>query len=117
MHSSPKAKVEWFKNGRPLGEREGHISTRGNKHSLHLFSMKEQTFGTYSCRAENKLGMDEKSTQVSGELFLFSILSIHIHKRESPEISKFYKSRFEGCGPPRKVNKGSMDRSFYVDCP
>jgi len=66
VHSSPKAKVEWFKNGRPLGEREGHISTRGNKHSLHLFSMKEQTFGTYSCRAENKLGMDEKSTQVSG---------------------------------------------------
>ena len=43
--------------------------------------------------------------------------SIHIHKRESPEISKFYKSRFEGCGPPRKANKGSKDRSFYVDCP
>ena len=46
-----------------------------------------------------------------------SILSIHIHKRECPEISKFYKSRFEGCGPPRKANKGSKDRSFYVDCP
>ena len=44
-------------------------------------------------------------------------LSIHIHKRESPEISKFYKSHFEGCGPPRKANKGSKDRSFYVDCP
>ena len=50
---------------------------------------------------------------------LFSVsMSIHnIHKRESLEISKFYKSRFEGCGPPRKANKGSKDRSFYVDCP
>ena len=44
-------------------------------------------------------------------------LSIHIHKRESREISKSLDPRFEGCMPPRKVNKGSMGRSFYVDCP
>ena len=43
--------------------------------------------------------------------------SIHIHKRESPEISKSSATRFGGCGPPRTVNKGSMDRYFYVDCP
>ena len=61
----------------------------------------------------------EESYFSKNTLFLFKndFLSIHIHKRESPEISKSSATRFEGCGPPRTVNKGSMDRYFYVDCP
>ena len=33
------------------------------------------------------------------------------------EISKSLNARFEGCRPPRKATKGSMDRYFHVDCP
>ena len=48
---------------------------------------------------------------------LKSFTSIHTHKRESPEISKSLDTRFEDCRPPGKGKEGSMDRSFYVDCP
>ena len=53
----------------------------------------------------------------NSKLSVGSCMSIHIHKRESPEISKSSDARFEGCKPPRTANKGSMDRYFYVDCP
>ena len=48
--------------------------------------------------------------------FNFSHLSIHTHKRESPEISKSNPPRFEGYRPPRNANKVSKDRLFIVDC-
>lgn len=66
VHSSPKAKVEWFKNGQLLKSGEGIVSHRNNRHTLLLPGITQSTFGTYSCRATNKFGSDERTTQVSG---------------------------------------------------
>ncbi|XP_059095185.1 igLON family member 5-like [Tigriopus californicus] len=67
VHASPKAKVEWFKNGQLLKLGEGIVSHRNNRHTLLLPGITQSTFGTYSCRATNRFGSDERTTQVSGE--------------------------------------------------
>ena len=67
VHSSPKSKVEWFKNGKLLKKNQGIVSQRGNRHVLLLPGIRESTFGVYACRATNKYGEDEKSTEVSGK--------------------------------------------------
>ena len=67
VHASPKAEVSWFKNGKPLRKDEGIFSQRSNRHILLLPGIKGSTFGTYSCKATNKFGSDERTTQVSGE--------------------------------------------------
>ena len=67
VHASPRAKVEWFKNGKPLEQDQAILSERGNRHILLLPGIKESTFGVYMCRASNKFGKDERTTEVSGE--------------------------------------------------
>lgn len=74
VHSSPKAKVEWFKNGQLLKSGEGIVSHRNNRHTLLLPGITQSTFGTYSCRATNKFGSDERTTQVSGKFLHNSVL-------------------------------------------
>ena len=66
VHSSPHATVTWLKNGQPIDTATNVISQRGNKHSLTLVDINEDMFGQYTCRATNKLGTVEKSTQISG---------------------------------------------------
>lgn len=66
VHASPRPVVEWFKNGRPL-DAENIISfDSGNRHTLVLPGIRESTFGTYTCKATNALGFDERTTEVSG---------------------------------------------------
>ena len=36
IHASPKAEVEWYRNGQLLDPREMVTSTRGNRHTLML---------------------------------------------------------------------------------
>ena len=87
----------------------------GSKSILHSANMKRGfSSGTVISLSSDRAPSPFEKPNIP---FVTLNLSIHIHKRESPEISKFYKSRFEGCGPPRKANKGSKERSFYVDCP
>ena len=77
VHSSPKAEVTWYKNGKPLLSSEGIVSDRGNRHTLLLPGIRQSTFGEYRCRAENKFGFDERTTEVSGEApdyFFYSIV-------------------------------------------
>ena len=71
VHSSPKAEVTWYKNGKPLLSSEGIVSDRGNRHTLLLPGIRQSTFGEYRCRAENKFGFDERTTEVSGEALDF----------------------------------------------
>jgi hypothetical protein len=66
VHASPKAEVAWFKNGQPLTKDQGIFSQRGNRHTLLLTGSKVSTFGIYTCRATNKFGSDERTTEVSG---------------------------------------------------
>ena len=68
VHASPKADIVWFKNGKALTKEEGIFSQRGNRHTLLLPGIKGSTFGTYTCRASNKFGSDERTTEVSGNL-------------------------------------------------
>ena len=66
VHASPKAEVMWFKNGAPLHRDQGIFMDRGNRHSLILAGIKNPIFGVYKCKATNKFGSDERTTEVSG---------------------------------------------------
>ena len=47
-----------------------HMQTYGNKHVLQLKNVRETDFGNYSCMADNSLGRQRGSIEVSGEFFL-----------------------------------------------
>jgi len=66
VHASPKAEVTWFKNGAEMSDNQGIVTSRGNRHTLILPGIKTSTFGQYKCKATNKFGSDEKTTEVSG---------------------------------------------------
>ena len=68
IHASPKADVTWYKNGFLMTEKEGIFTVRGNRHTLLLTGIRESTFGTYTCRAKNIFGSDERTTEVSGKI-------------------------------------------------
>jgi len=69
VHASPRAEVIWLKNGVQLQRDQGQaiFKDRGNRHSLLLLGIKESSFGTYKCKATNKFGSDERTTEVSGK--------------------------------------------------
>ena len=67
VHSSPHATVTWLKNGQPIDTATNVINQRGNKHSLTLVDINEDMLGQYTCRATNKLGTVEKTTEISGK--------------------------------------------------
>ena len=69
VHSSPKAKVTWYKNGQIISNDDNGvvISHRGNRHTLMIPGVTEDNFGDYTCKAENKYGEAQKTTRVSGK--------------------------------------------------
>lgn len=72
VHASPRATVEWLKDGQKMGDGEnkwGITSNIKNKHSLMLPAdlLERSKFGVYTCRATNKYGTDEKMVEVSGK--------------------------------------------------
>lgn len=73
VHASPKAEVVWFKNGVALSKDQGVFTHRGSRHSIILPSIQESIFGVYKCKATNKFGSDEKTTEVSGNNLTNSI--------------------------------------------
>jgi len=66
VHASPKADVIWFKDGKVFQGEQGLFSNRGNRHSIILTGINEPVHGVYKCKATNKFGSDEATTEVSG---------------------------------------------------
>ncbi len=57
--------------------RQGIFSRVHNRHTLLLPGIKSSTYGVYTCRAENKFGADESTTEVSGTPFQWMTYSTH----------------------------------------
>ena len=66
VHASPKAEVVWFKDGEVFEGKQGIFAHRGNRHSIILTGINEPIYGVYKCKATNKFGSDEATTEVSG---------------------------------------------------
>jgi len=66
VHASPKAEVVWFKDGKVFEGKQGIFAHRGNRHSIILTGINEPIYGVYKCKATNKFGSDEATTEVSG---------------------------------------------------
>ena len=68
VHSSPRAQVTWAKDGKKLESNSPDLvfGQEANKHSLTLKKISADTFGKYTCEANNDFGMDHSSIEVSG---------------------------------------------------
>jgi hypothetical protein len=68
VHSSPRAQVTWTKDGQTLESNSPDLvfGQEANKHSLTLKKISADTFGKYTCEANNDFGMDRSSIEVSG---------------------------------------------------
>ena len=66
--SNPPSKIRWLKDGVPLDAEllSSSISNHEKKLILCLIELDYDSFGNYSCLAENKLGKDEATTKISG---------------------------------------------------
>jgi len=67
VHASPKAEVVWYKDGEVFTEENALFDRRGNRHSIILTGNNEPIYGVYKCKATNKFGSDEATTEVSGK--------------------------------------------------
>ena len=70
-------KVKWYKDTMLLDPNNNrHMETYGNRHVLILRHVSETDFGNYSCSADNSLGTQRGSIEVSGKCTLSTILEI-----------------------------------------
>uniref|UniRef100_A0A0K2SXN7 Ig-like domain-containing protein n=1 Tax=Lepeophtheirus salmonis TaxID=72036 RepID=A0A0K2SXN7_LEPSM len=82
VHAEPKAEVKWYKDTMLLDPTNNrHMETFGNKHVLILRNVRETDFGNYSCMADNSLGRQRGSIEVSGRP--------HIAKIVTPNLGYF----------------------------
>ena len=71
VQSEPSSVVTWLKDGEIIGkaEQDIFIETHKYKSNLHLLKLdREDIGGRYSCVAENKLGREEESADISGKI-------------------------------------------------
>ena len=68
VDSNPPSKIRWLKDGVPLEAEllSNAVSNHEKKQVLRLVDLDYDSFGNYSCLAENKLGKDEAMTKISG---------------------------------------------------
>lgn len=67
VHGEPQPEVKWYKETMLLDPTNNrHMETYGNRHVLILRHVNEYDFGNYSCMADNSLGRERKSIEVSG---------------------------------------------------
>merc|ERR1711892_1494533 len=68
VDSNPPSKIRWLKDGVPLEAEllSNAVSNHEKKQVLRLVDLDHNSFGNYSCLAENKLGKDEAMTKISG---------------------------------------------------
>jgi len=82
VHAEPKAEVKWYKDTMLLdATNTRHMENFGNKHVLTLRNVREVDFGNYSCMADNSLGRQWGSVEVSGRP--------HVARIVSPKLSLF----------------------------
>lgn len=69
VHSSPRANITWYKDGTQItGDNPEYLmNQRGNRHTLTIPGVDSSKFGKYTCQAKNHLGVDQKTTEVSGK--------------------------------------------------
>ena len=68
VDSNPPSQISWLKDGVKLDTENLSlvVSEHKNKQILSLVDLNEETFGNYSCIAENKLGKDQKNAKITG---------------------------------------------------
>jgi len=82
IYAEPPADVKWYKDTMLLDPNNNrHMETYGNRHVLILRHVSETDFGNYSCSADNSLGTQRGSIEVSGRP--------HAAKIVSPRLSSF----------------------------
>lgn len=128
VHASPHAKVTWLHNGQPIDTGNSLVNQRGNKHTLMLVDINEESFGKYTCKAKNELGEDERTTEISGKAHEATIKSesqsSHASqyklewtaKSKSP-ITVFkiqYKLKNDATWKESEVAASSLEDNFYV---
>ncbi|KAF4527697.1 hypothetical protein B566_EDAN018038 [Ephemera danica] len=68
VHSEPKAKVGWSKDGKPMhGTPRATMTHQGSRHILQIQNTQKSDFGSYTCQANNSLGRLHKVIRLSGE--------------------------------------------------
>jgi len=68
VHAQPKAKVTWWRDGRPLNTTIPglHLTSSRHRHSLSVLSISSEKLGQYQCRAGNSVGQAEKTLTIAG---------------------------------------------------
>jgi len=66
--ANPKATVNWYKNEEPLEGNVTTLSVMSNTvhHVLSMENLDDESFGTYTCRAVNKMGIHEAAIDIEG---------------------------------------------------
>ena len=64
VESEPEAEVTWLKDGQKIDDENPRIIL--NKKTLQLVDFDEEYYGSYTCKAENKLGSVEESVKIAG---------------------------------------------------
>eukprot|EP00092_Neocalanus_flemingeri_P000880 GFUD01000937.1.p1 GENE.GFUD01000937.1~~GFUD01000937.1.p1 ORF type:complete len:449 (+),score=131.49 GFUD01000937.1:118-1464(+) len=69
VESQPAAEVTWLKEGEKIEDDTKNIIIKKSdkNHTLTLLDAGTDTFSTYTCLAENKLGSEEASLKISGQ--------------------------------------------------
>jgi hypothetical protein len=86
VESEPPAEVTWLKDGEKIDDENQRIIL--NKKTLQLVDVDEEHHGSYTCKAENKLGTVEESVNISGTYFVDDILMISKIVSTVPKILK-----------------------------
>jgi len=64
--------VKWYKDTMLLDPTNNHeMTTFGNRHVLTLKNVRDVDFGNYSCMADNSLGRERGSIEVSGKVHIY----------------------------------------------
>ena len=66
--------MKWYKDTMLLDPTNNHeMTTFGNRHVLTLKNVRDVDFGNYSCMADNSLGRERGSIEVSGKIRINSL--------------------------------------------
>jgi len=84
IHASPHATLTWKKDGVTVDTQSSNtmISRKHNHHKLTILAVDENTMGNYTCLANNSMGEEMKTVEVTG-IAREAIITSNIHGEES----------------------------------